>query len=198
MTLYLMRHGETDYNHQRRFYGSIDAPLNQRGMEQSIEIGRQMRSYPVSYVYVSGLQRAQQTADLIFETGPPREVCIGLNEKDFGLWEGLTADEIQQKFPSVWQAWLEEPLEVVPPAAEAFSAFRDRVIATVKELQLSHRADDVAIVGHLGVLRLIYQELVDKEAVFWDIDFPQGQVLCYEKAPDGSVEWYPLSDKERR
>lgn len=94
--------------------------------------------------------------------------------------EGLTADEIEAAFPEVWQAWLEEPFEVTPPEAEVFADFQTRVWAATDRL-LDSTEDSIALVAHLGVLRLIYQRLVDPEAVFWNIDVPQGRVLLLEE-----------------
>ena len=92
----------------------------------------------------------------------------------------MTADEIQAAFPEVWQAWLEAPFEVTPPEAEVFSDFQTRVWAATDRL-LDSTDESIALVSHLGVLRLIYQHLVDGEAVFWNIDVSQGRVLLLEE-----------------
>ena len=102
-----------------------------------------------------------------------------MNERDFGLWEGRTANEIQAAFPLVWEEWLESPFDVTPSKAEPFQKFKDRVQSIVEEIRETDD-DEIAIVGHLGVLRLIYQFLVDPEADFWSIDIPQGTVLLLE------------------
>ena len=102
-----------------------------------------------------------------------------MNERDFGLWEGRTANEIQAAFPLVWEEWLESPFEVTPSKAEPFEKFKERVWSIVKEIR--ETADpEIVIVGHLGVLRLIYQFLVNTEADFWSIDIPQGTALLLE------------------
>lgn len=92
----------------------------------------------------------------------------------------MTADEIEAAFPEVWQAWLEAPFEVTPPEAEVFADFQTRVWAATDRL-LDSADESMALVAHLGVLRLIYQHLVDGEAVFWNIDVPQGRVLLLEE-----------------
>ena len=120
----------------------------------------------------------RETAAIIFPDQKPT-ACKALNERDFGLWEGRTANEIQAAFPLVWEEWLESPFEVTPSKAEPFEKFKERVWSIVKEIR--ERADsEIVIVGHLGVLRLIYQFLVDKEADFWSIDIPQGTALLLE------------------
>nr|WP_210729427.1 histidine phosphatase family protein [Streptococcus ovuberis] len=187
MTLYMMRHGETDYNAQRRFYGSSDVPLNAKGRQQAIAMAEQVVAVPIERVYVSSLRRTQETAELVFGGAYALEVVKDWDEKGFGAWEGLTADQIEAAYPSQWLAWLERPFDVTPPAAEPFHQFRERVQAAARALNLGASSASVAIVGHLGVLRLLYQELVDPAAVFWEIDFPQGQVICLHQ--DDKGQW---------
>lgn len=178
MSLYLIRHGETDYNHRRCFYGSLDASINAKGHKQAQAIATVMAHYPVSTIYTSTLKRTKETAQLVFPNQDYRFCSLsGFNEKGFGAWEGLTADEIETAFPNEWDAWLKDPFGVTPPEAEPFGRFQERVKKTLAQLlQSKNRDSPVAIVAHLGVLRLIYQELVNPDAVFWDIDFPQGTV----------------------
>ena len=176
---YLMRHGQTDYNRRRCFYGSHDVSINGQGRTDAKQLHLLMQEHPVDVIYTSCLKRTQETAQLIF---PDRQVkSLGdFYERGFRQWEGLTADEIEAAFPEVWQAWLEAPFEVTPPEAEVFSNFQTRVWAATDRL-LDTTDESIALVAHLGVLRLIYQHLVDREAVFWNIDVPQGRVLLLEE-----------------
>jgi len=176
---YLMRHGQTDYNCRRCFYGSHDVSINEQGQEDARQLELLMQERTVDAIYTGSLTRTQETAQLAF---PDRQVQVlgDFDERGFGQWEGLTADEIEAAFPEVWQAWLEAPFEVTPPEAEVFSDFQTRVWAATDRL-LDRTDESIALVAHLGVLRLIYQHLVDREAVFWNIDVPQGRVLLLEE-----------------
>ncbi|HFI0159153.1 TPA: histidine phosphatase family protein [Streptococcus suis] len=180
MKIYLMRHGETDLNKKRCFYGNLDVSINQRGREQALVLHTLMQDIPVDKVYVSSLKRSQETAQLVFPASIPIPLK-NLDEKGFGLWEGLTADQIQEQFPLEWEAWLVEPFTYKPPEAEAFGDFQDRVWTETDRLVNEHPRHSLALVAHLGVLRLIYQRLVDPSVLFWDIDFPQGTVTVIEK-----------------
>ena len=143
-----MRHGQTDYNRRRCFYGSHDVSVNGQGQKDAKQLALLMQEHSVDVIYTSCLKRTQETAQLAF--------------------------------PEVWQAWLEAPFEVTPPEAEVFSDFQTRVWAATDRL-LDTTEESIALVAHLGVLRLIYQHLVDGEAVFWNIDVPQGRVLLLEE-----------------
>ena len=175
---YLIRHGETDFNKKRFFYGKADVSINETGKEQATLLHQLMKGKSISRVYTSQLKRTQETAAIIFPDQTPT-AYKALNERDFGLWEGRTANEIQAAFPLVWEEWLESPFDVTPSKAEPFQKFKDRVQSIVEEIRETDD-DEIAIVGHLGVLRLIYQFLVDPEADFWSIDIPQGTVLLLE------------------
>lgn len=175
---YLIRHGETDFNKKRFFYGKADVSINETGKEQASKIHQLLKGRAISRIYTSQLKRTQETATIIFPDQIPT-AYKALNERDFGLWEGRTANEIQAAFPLVWEEWLESPFDVTPSKAEPFQKFKDRVQSIVEEIRETDD-DEIAIVGHLGVLRLIYQFLVDPEADFWSIDIPQGTVLLLE------------------
>ncbi|KXT85908.1 Alpha-ribazole-5'-phosphate phosphatase [Streptococcus sp. DD11] len=176
---YLMRHGQTDYNRRRCFYGSQDVSINEQGQAEAKQLRLLMQERAVEAVYTSRLKRTQETARLAFPSRHLQPIA-DFDERDFGQWEGLTADEIEAAFPEIWQAWLEAPFEVTPPEAEVFSDFQTRVWAATDRL-LDNAEESIALVAHLGVLRLIYQHLVDREAVFWNIDVPQGRVLLLEE-----------------
>lgn len=175
---YLIRHGETDFNKKRFFYGKADVSINETGKEQASNIHQLLKGRDISRIYTSQLKRTQETATIIFPDQIPK-AYKALNERDFGLWEGRTANEIQAAFPLVWEEWLESPFDVTPSKAEPFQKFKDRVQSIVEEIRETDD-DEIAIVGHLGVLRLIYQFLVDPETDFWSIDIPQGTVLLLE------------------
>ena len=171
MKIYLIRHGETDYNKRKLFYGATDVPLNQTGVNQAVALREKLAWLPVNLpVFTSKLLRAVETAELVF----PDQKKIGLssfNEKDFGCWEGLTADEIAEKYPEEWQSWLENPFEVTPPAAESFVHFRQRVLKGFDQLLQDNQ--DVVLVAHGGVLRVVVQACFP-EKDFWEIDITQG------------------------
>ena len=158
---YLIRHGETDFNKKRFFYGKADVSINETGKEQASRIHQLMKGRAISRIYTSQLKRTQETAAIIFPDQIPT-AYKALNERDFGLWEGRTANEIQAAFPLVWEEWLESPFDVTPSKAEPFQKFKDRVHSVVKEIRESADAE------------------IDEDADFWSVDIPQGTVLLLD------------------
>ena len=123
MKIILIRHGETEYNRRHLFYGKTDISLNDTGVQQAYLLNEKLAGMRLEVpIYTSSLKRTIETAELIF----PDQKKISLNEldeKDFGLWEGLSADQINERFPEEWEKWLISPFEVTPINAEKFSDF---------------------------------------------------------------------------
>lgn len=182
MLIYLVRHGETVFNQQKKFYGEKDISLNRVGRLQSMQIAEKLRSTSFDQVYVTGLKRTMETASLITKNCDCT-VLPAFNEKSFGLWEGLSADEIEASYPEEWLIWLENPFDVTPPEAETFSAFKARVLEGIIEIEKSFSSngwENLLIVAHLGTLRILDQYFNDSSTNFWSIDYKQGTYTLYE------------------
>ena len=96
----MVRHGETDWNRQRRFQGRADQPLNEAGRGQARELAELLHGEPVSAVYTSPLRRALETAEILAGNfGLRPEPLDALLEIDVGAWEGLTIDEVRTTYP---------------------------------------------------------------------------------------------------
>ena len=95
----LWRHGETDANRSLRIQGSIDIPLNERGRAQARASAQQLAQFNPSKIYASSLGRAQQTAgELAALAQVPVQIDPRLAERAYGCWEGLTAEEIKERW----------------------------------------------------------------------------------------------------
>jgi len=106
-TLVLVRHGETDWNRERRFQGHADTPLNDAGREGARALADQLATEPVLALYSSPLERALETARIIGKSlGVEVAVEERLREIDVGSWQGLTRDEVEERFPDAYRRWL--------------------------------------------------------------------------------------------
>ncbi|WP_283679389.1 histidine phosphatase family protein [Lentilactobacillus sp. Marseille-Q4993] len=191
MKLFLTRHGETNLNLKRKFYGSLDVPIDNKGFEQANELADKLRSVRVETCYTSELQRAIQTATIIQsenQFGFPIMKLSNLNEMGFGRWEGLDADEIQNQDPVAWQRWLDDPFGVKPPEAEGYVAFKKRVRKVLVEiLNQSDEQEPVLVVAHLGTLRVINQYFFP-EVGYFDALFPAGKVIVIDSQTKARTE----------
>jgi len=147
-TILLVRHGETDWNLERRVQGHSDRPLNETGRAQARALAQQLAGEPVDAVYASDLLRALDTARPLAEAlGLPVQTLPGLREKHFGTWEGLTDVEIRERFPqSDGGPWGD---------AETTEDVAARVIAALHDVAGRHRGGHVVIVTHGGPVRAV-------------------------------------------
>jgi alpha-ribazole phosphatase len=173
--LYLIRHGETEGAETRRYKGTIDVPLSENGIRQiegvsdllTKEITRSSTppSSPflkegkgglLTAVYCSDLTRAIKSAELIAKPYSIEPVIVpALRERNFGIWEGMSFDEIKEKHPEEFTAWAGNPLEFSPMEGESTVEVKDRVIAALNEIIQNHSGERIAIVSHGGVIRII-------------------------------------------
>ena len=114
------------------------------------------RASQLSAVYCSGLSRASQSADIIAaQFGLVPVVIDDLRERSFGIWEGMTFSEIKEKFPGEFAAWAGNPLDYSPVGAEKTVDVSQRVTAAMHWILDRHRGENIAVVAHGGVNRII-------------------------------------------
>ena len=184
-TLWLVRHGQTDWNLTGRWQGQAPhAPeLNDVGRTQALAIRNQLKDVRLSAVYSSDLLRSRQTAELIAEPfGLPVTLEPHLREMNLGSWEGMLSDDIQAQFPQELIMRAQDPLNTRAPKGESPFEVAERVYAALDEIAAKHRGESVLIVGHGVSLAVI-------------ICRAQGIPLArvYEHIPDNAkpyrVEW---------
>ena len=154
--LVLVRHGEPEAATRGRCYGKLDVPLSAGGREQVERAAERLRRSPLGAVYASPRRRARESAEII-AASCALDVRIeeGVCEINFGLFEGLTYDEIARRFPDEYRAWMERPTEIDFPGGESFARMRERVESSAAKLCAAHAGGAIAIVAHGGVNRII-------------------------------------------
>ncbi len=145
--LYLVRHGETDWNRARKIQGSTDIPLNELGREQAATSGRLLARRQWDAVYASPLSRAYETASIIAaETGLPAPVALpALVERNYGTAEGMTGSEIDRLFPNGADV----------PGRETREQVAARVLPALHDLAAQHPGQNLIVVAHGGVIRTV-------------------------------------------
>ena len=149
-TLVLVRHGETNWNRERRFQGRADQPLNEAGRDQARELAKLLHDEPVSALYTSPLRRASETAEILARAfGLQAKPLDALLEIDVGAWEGLTIDEVRATHPERadgdWRSGWED--------GETYDELSKRVVPALVELGTKHDGEQVLAVTHAGPLR---------------------------------------------
>ena len=153
-----IRHGETDWNVATRIQGHTDIPLNDQGRWQAERLAEALADEPLDAVYASDLGRAYETARAFAEPkGLAVGTEIGLRERLFGSFEGMSFDEIEQRWPDQALRWRKRDPAFGPEGGETLSAFYERVVATVRGLALRHAGQSIAVVSHGGVLDCLYR-----------------------------------------
>jgi broad specificity phosphatase PhoE len=151
-TLLLARHGETDWNSERRWQGHADQPLNERGRDQARELAEELAVRQIDAIYASDLRRARETAEIIAaRIGLPVRVEQDLREVDVGEWSGLVHTEIETRYPEGFRRW-QQGLHGWDEG-ETYDAMGARVVAALFVIAARHPAETVLVVSHGGAIR---------------------------------------------
>jgi alpha-ribazole phosphatase len=159
--LWLIRHGETQWNVDQRVQGHLDVPLTERGVEQARLLAAWLADEHLDAIYSSDLQRARVTADVLAGRGLAVVNDPRLREAHFGLFEGLTRPECQAIYPEAFEAWRTDSIRHRPPQGETLEALRDRGLASLAEHLPRHPGQVVAVVCHGGPIRALVCGLLD-------------------------------------
>jgi alpha-ribazole phosphatase len=151
-----IRHAETDM--AGAFCGHSNPPINARGRKQIQQLVDELNDEEINCVLTSDLERAVSTADTLAEIlGVPCIKRLNLREINFGSWEGLTWQQIQERDEAYASRWTEAYPNLPAPGGESFADFQTRVIAEVTEIFDSIDRRHGAIVTHGGVMRVVLQ-----------------------------------------
>lgn len=167
MTVYLIRHGQTQGNLERRYIGSTDEPLCPAG-RAALE---GVRGPEADAVYASPMARCRETAALLYP-GMTLQTVPGLRETDFGTFEGHTYEELKDK--PAYRAWLDSAGEAPPPGGEGKAAVRRRVLSAFRSIA-AETPDDrrIALVCHGGTIMTLL-EAFEESHQFYAWQAPNG------------------------
>lgn len=156
-TLYLVRHGETNSNLEKKFQGRINTPLNETGLAGAAGLVERFAPITVESIYCSTLQRTRQTATpLATARSLPIWEEAALQEISFGKWEGLPFDEIAEQWPREYDLLYTAPSKLDLGGEENFKQAQERGWEAVKKILAQQSEDSSAVaVSHGGLIRLI-------------------------------------------
>jgi broad specificity phosphatase PhoE len=207
-TILIARHGQSDWNQEKRWQGHADRPLTERGREQAQALADRLAHIELDAVYSSDLQRARDTAAVVAESqGLELRQLPELREVDVGSWSGLTRAEAEERFPEGFARWRDG----YPgwKDGETYEAMTDRVLRAVDEIAEEHEGGRVLVVSHGGPIRAIhaaalgldvhsYRRLrpVEPNARLSAVCFVDGRLT--ELCPAGEIDALIARDQEAR
>lgn len=164
-----------------RYCGQSDPELNAQGRAQLARLAHLLSPEPFGRVYSSDLRRARSTAQAIAAgRNIPQLFRPALREINFGDWEGMSWEQIEQLDPEYAQEWIDAYPHLPAPAGESFEVFEARVLEEVT-LLLERNPGPIAVVTHAGVLRVVLRHLFGcNEQEAWQQTRPYCCVLRYE------------------
>ncbi|GAA0371019.1 histidine phosphatase family protein [Bacillus horti] len=153
-TVYVVRHGETDWNKAGKYQGIEDIELNQEGEKQAHQLGRSLKGEHFDLIVSSHLQRAYKTALIIGEYVGIHKVQVvdGVHERDFGDASGLTKEERKERYP-----------DQVIPGMEPWETFQERVVQGLVNVMNTYTNKKVIMVSHGGTINAILHKFSNGE-----------------------------------
>ena len=166
----LVRHGETDWNVVEVFRGRIDVELNEAGLKQAELLAGYLASIKIDAVYSSPLKRALRTAEVIADRKKlEAKITHGLVDFDFGSWQGLSHQEVRDKYQALYAEWLDHPERVRMPAGESLGDVRERAMTVVDDVMGQYNGS-VVLVSHRVVNKVLICALLGLDnSHFWNI-----------------------------
>jgi len=164
----LLRHGEVEGGAVYR--GSTDDILTENGWQQMVAALEDKKDWDT--IYSSPLESCCEFAELIAtEDDIDLEISKAFQEIDFGLWEGLSPDEIMKEDAELLATWWKSPTKVSPPEGEDFHDFQARVLKAFKNIITENRGNKILLVTHSGVIRVILMYILSmQEEAFFRIN----------------------------
>ncbi len=191
MKLYLIRHGQTEWNIEGKIQGKTDIPLNETGLWQARMLAEGMKAREICAVYSSPLLRAAQTAAVLAEKKELQvQLVPELKEVDFGLWEGRSWIEVDEEFHEDFRNWEENPAVYMPTGGESIESCKSRCREAVERIvsELTGIRDtaiqDAAIVAHGGILAHVVDYLLRNQTEKEEIIVKNASISVIEYDPE--------------
>jgi broad specificity phosphatase PhoE len=180
--LYLVRHGTTEWNKEEIFRGRIDCKLNETGRAEAHALEGYFRDVAIDSIYSSPLSRALETAQAVaFPKGLTVMPDPAFIDLDYGEWQGLSLNDVQEKYPDLYRIWQERPQEITFPGGENLAQVRTQAWEGLGRVVQANPGKIVLVVSHRVVTKvLICAALGLDDSHFWQIKQDTAAVNCFE------------------
>lgn len=188
-TIYLIRHGQTDWNKKKIFRGRADVPLNEHGRKEAAALGEYLRHVRPTACYSSPLSRARETAEIALRR---RSLDIksdeGIIDIDYGKWQGVSDAEVRKHFSETYRRWQETPQRVKFPGGESLAMVRRRALASLERIRTENPDGLVYVVAHRVVTKVIMCGVLGlPNAAFWKMRQDNCAYNIIELSESGAV-----------
>lgn len=155
-TIYLIRHGLTESNRKKIYAGWGEEPLIQEGIDDLLQTARKLKELEIKKIYSSPIQRAVQTAGYIKRfLKVTVEIEDDLKEMKMGPWEGLSEEEVAEKFPQEWKIWNSRPSALKINGRETLKELQLRALKAVKKISDNSKGTRILAVTHVALIRVL-------------------------------------------
>ncbi|MDX6382584.1 MAG: hypothetical protein QOK48_157 [Blastocatellia bacterium] len=191
LTLYLLRHGQTELSRADNFCGSgLDPELTSDGLKMAAAFADAYRTESWRAIYSSGLKRAINTARPLCDAlSIPLQVRDGLNEIAYGAWEGLSKERVEEIYTEDYRSWLKDPARHAPTGGELATTVAERALRVVEDVKRDHPDGRVLVVSHKATIRIMLCSLlgIDVGQFRFRLACPVGSVSVVEFTSHGPL-----------
>src|SRR6266699_5287276 len=193
--LYLVRHGTTTLNVENRYRGRRDIPLDAQGSQDAVDAARRLSGVGLAAVYTGPLRRTIATAQIIADEArvPDIRILHGLNNVDYGAWEGMTSEEAAMFDPEGFALYRTCPRQAACPLGERLSDAQQRMVAALQLVGSRHVGEAVAAVTHAVMIRLTLVALGCVDDENWRVSVGRGSVAAFD-VDDGTIQLASMPD----
>lgn len=157
--IFLVRHGETQWNLEGRMQGHLDSPLTDKGVAQAKALGEKLEHYFFTAIYSSDSPRALTTARYLSQQRIALKQC--LRERNLGIFQGVLKKDLELLFPEEFRHYSTHNPDYVVPQGESGHQFRRRCVTCLEDIARQHSGEQILVVAHGGVLNSIFKHTVD-------------------------------------
>ncbi len=155
-TILLIRHGETDWNREKRFRGHYNIPLNENGRSQARLLADALEAINIDIVYSSPLSRALETAKLALKDRNPEIIKEDdLRDIDYGHWTGIKESEVESKWPHEYEEWKKSPHKLRIPGGNSLEDIYNTAFKAFKDIAVKQKGRTVAVFAHRVVNKIL-------------------------------------------
>ncbi len=192
VTLYLVRHGQTDMNLNKMFRGRQDPPLNQTGRSEARLTGQFLKKEDITFVITSPQLRALQTAETI---ASHHRLNVGnmkaLEDINYGEWEGMKEDDVAANYAQLYDEWYANPHMVTFPGGESLLDVKNKMMDFIAKVKKSSSGRTGVAVSHRVVCKVFFCALADISLKhFWNIKIDTASVSKFDLYKDRFITHY--------